>query len=433
MIKNMIDELNELKIINTEYNLKDLYDELVITVKEKIENKSLEFNTSYNDGIPSKLYGDNVHIKQILLNLLMNAINNTNEGAITFNINYILKDDIVKLVVTVEDTGIGIKDEEIDVLFNQNNNLTTTKEILKLMDAKIAVQSKYGEGSKFTIYIEQKIKDKKDEVILEDTVNTNNEDNISSIKYDGKKVLVVDDDPINLKVCTKLLEEYNIEVCSVNDGISCIDKILAGEKYDLIIIDQMMPKISGEDTLYNLKKIIGFNTPTLAISTNENEELKNKAIQLGFVDYLVQPIDKQELAKILTKIFRENNESNQSNDLSGKELLEKNGVDLEKSLELLGDMETYDETASEFLKESETRLQNINDYKNILDMQNYAILVHAMKSDSKYLGFMKLAELSYNHEMASKSNDVEYVNQNYDELINEANRILDLIKKYLNK
>lgn len=425
--------MNNLEIINSNYDFKEIYDELVSIALEKLADKPVEFITSYNENIPSPLYGDSIHIKQILLNLLTNAINNTSNGSITFNINYILRDDIVKLVVIVEDTGVGIKDEDIEKIFNQNNSLTVTKELLKLMDAKIAVQSKFSEGSKFIVYIEQKtIQNETDTitglkpVMVEDTT-----------KYNGKKVLLVDDDPINLKVTTKLLEEYGISVDTVRGGIECIDKILEGNKYDIIFMDQMMPNLSGEETLYNLNKIIGFNTPVVAISTGENEELKSKSVNLGFKVFLSLPLNKQELDKVLKEIFG-SLESNSDvvetkQELTGRELLEANGVDVNKSLELLGDMETYDETASDFLNESETRLKNIEDYKNISDMPNYAILVHAMKSDSKYLGFMKLAELSYNHEMASKENDVNFVNENYDELITEANRIIELVRKYLNK
>ena len=425
--------MNNLEIINSNYDFKEIYDELVSIALEKLADKPVEFITSYNENIPSPLYGDSIHIKQILLNLLTNAINNTSNGSITFNINYILRDDIVKLVVIVEDTGVGIKDEDIEKIFNQNNSLTVTKELLKLMDAKIAVQSKFSEGSKFTVYIEQKTMQNEADtitglkpVMVEDTT-----------KYNGKKVLLVDDDPINLKVTTKLLEEYGISVDTVRGGIECIDKILEGNKYDIIFMDQMMPNLSGEETLYNLNKIIGFNTPVVAISTSENEELKSKSVNLGFKVFLSLPLNKQELDKVLKEIFgslESNSDIEETKqDLTGRELLEANGVDVNKSLELLGDMETYDETVSDFLNESETRLKNIEDYKNISDMPNYAILVHAMKSDSKYLGFMKLAELSYNHEMASKANDVNYVNENYDELITEANRIIELVRKYLNK
>jgi CheY-like chemotaxis protein len=444
VISSMVNDMNNLEIVNTKYDFKEIYDELVSIVKEKLSGRPIEFITSYNENIPSPLYGDNVHIKQILLNLLTNAINNTENGSITFNINYILRDDSVKLVVIVEDTGVGIKDEDIEKLFNENNSLTATKELLKLMDAKIAVQSKYNEGSKFTVYIEQKINMVNEPVvststdIKENTITGNEPVNSTTVttKYDNKKVLIVDDDPINLKVTTKLLEEYGISTETVNGGMECIDKILEGNKYDIIFMDQMMPTLSGEETLYNLNKIIGFNTPVVAISTSENDELKSKSLNLGFKSFLTLPINKQELDSLLKEIFGSSGEvSNveENKELTGKELLEANGVDLDKSLELLGDMETYDETVTDFLNESETRLKNIEDYKAVADMPNYAILVHAMKSDSKYLGFMKLAELSYNHEMASKANDINYVNENYDELITEANRIIELVKKYLNK
>lgn len=116
-----------------------------------------------------------------------------------------------------------------------------------------------------------------------------------------------------------------------------------------------------------------------------------------------------------------------------QEFLESNGIDVEHGLELLGDMEMYNETLEDFLTESETRLLNILKYKNEADMPNYAILVHAMKSDSKYLGFTTLAELSYNHEMQSKAGNVSYVNENYDSLIKEANRIINVVKEYLGK
>lgn len=112
-------------------------------------------------------------------------------------------------------------------------------------------------------------------------------------------------------------------------------------------------------------------------------------------------------------------------------LLTSNGIDVNHGLDLLGDMEMYDETLQDFLDESEERIPKIEEYRNNNDMPNYAIQVHAMKSDSKYLGFTLLADLSYQHEMASKENNVDFVNNNYDNLINEANRIINIVKQYL--
>ena len=113
-------------------------------------------------------------------------------------------------------------------------------------------------------------------------------------------------------------------------------------------------------------------------------------------------------------------------------ILKNNGVNVEQGLEILGDIEMYDETLNDFIEESKTRIPNLKEYKESEDMENYAILVHSMKSDSKYLGFTKLAELSYNHEMKSKENDINYVNNNFDELITEANRVIGIVTKYLN-
>ena len=233
-----------------------------------------------------------------------------------------------------------------------------------------------------------------------------------------------------------MLESYNVSTELVSSGKECIDKILDGNTYELILLDDIMPNMNGEQTLNNLKKIIGFNSNVVALTSNTSQDVKERFIEKGFLDCLVKPIDKYELEKILKKFLITNDdkidsdedEVNTNNDIS---LLTDNGVDINSSLELLGDMDMYNDTAQDFLNESETRLRQLKEYKETFDMPNYAILVHAMKSDSKYLGFTKLAELSYNHEMASKANDIDYVNDNYQELIQEANRIIGLVKKYI--
>lgn len=115
------------------------------------------------------------------------------------------------------------------------------------------------------------------------------------------------------------------------------------------------------------------------------------------------------------------------------DILIDNDINVEEALEFLGDIDTYNETLNDFLEESKTRLPKIEEYKNNKDMENYGILVHAMKGDSKYLGFSKLALLSLNHQLKSEENDIDYVYENYDELITEANRVIDIVKRYLNK
>lgn len=415
----MNNEVNKLQVVNKNYKLKDIYDELATYVKSSIHS-GVEFKTSYDDSIPEVLNGDADNIKNILQNLLRNSINCTNQGYISFTFNSVVKDDICKLVIVVEDSGFGIKDEDIDKLFNKTDHgfgLTSTKEILELMGGTIAVQSKYNEGSRFTLSIEQKVSNEK----------------IVSFDGNNKKVLVIDDDKVNLDIASRYLKEFNLDVTTLCSGMECINNILDGNKYDLIIIDDEMPGMSGIVTLQNLKKIIGFNTPVVIYTSNIDTPMLESYANAGFTDYLVKPISKNILEELLVKYIgtSDTKETISEEKLTGEELLRNSGVNLEASLELLGDMDMYNDTIKDFYKESETRLKDIAHYKEIGDMPNYAILVHAMKSDSKYLGFTKLAELSYNHEMASKGNDINYVNEHYDELMEEAEKIIKLAKAYI--
>lgn len=444
-------EANKLEIVNTEYSFKKVFEELVTLTKGRIGDKPLEFRYNYDHSIPPVLYGDHVRIKQIILNLLTNAVKYTKQGYVDFNISSVCNGDVCRLIISVEDSGIGIKKENINKLFNKferfdlEKNITIegtglglaiTKKLVELMNGQIVVQSKYGEGSKFTAAIDQRIIPKTLEELSEEL--SSNEDTSTFVGC-GNKILVVDDNMINLKVAARLLKTYNVDVELVTSGKECINKILEGNVYELILLDDMMPNMSGMETLKNLKKIIGFDIPTVALTANAISGMREKYLENGFNDYLSKPIDKVELEKILKKFLNgttTNITSNEEIDTHfkssayDKELLISNGVDIDKSLELLGDMDTFNETLKDFLNESVNRLHQIKEYKNNDDMPNYAILVHAMKSDSKYLGFTKLAELSFNHEMASKGNDKKYVDDNYEELMNEANRIITLIRKY---
>lgn len=444
-------EANKLEIVNTEYSFKKVFDELVILTKGRIGDKPLEFRYNYDHSIPPVLYGDHVRIKQIILNLLTNAVKYTKQGYVDFNISSVCNGDVCRLIISVEDSGIGIKKENVEKLFNKferfdlEKNITIegtglglaiTKKLVGLMNGQIVVQSKYGEGSKFTAAIDQRIVPKTLDEISNDLESN---DDTSVFVGCGNKILVVDDNTINLKVAARLLKSYHTDVELVTSGKECINKILEGNTYELILLDDMMPHMTGVETLNNLRKIIGFNIPTVALTANAISGMREKYLENGFNDYLSKPIDKVELEKVLKRFLKvsktvASNEEEQTVKESSSydtNILIKNGVDLDKSLELLGDMDTFNETIRDFLNESMNRLKLIMEYKNNGDMPNYAILVHAMKSDSKYLGFTKLAELSFNHEMASKDNNQKYVDDNYEELMSEAKRIISLIEKYL--
>ena len=302
-------EANKLEIINNEYSTKKILDELVSLCKGRLGEKPIEFKTNFDASLPPVLYGDVSRIKQICVNILTNAIKYTKEGWIEFKISSVIKDNICRLIISVEDTGIGIKEQNIDKLFNKferldlEDNITIegtglglaiTKKLVDLMHGKIIVQSVFGKGSKFTVCLDQRI-------VKNPTIKVEVEKIVDEVNAQNKKVLLVDDNKINLKVAERLLETYGIEVESVESGFACLDKISEGKKYDLIMLDDMMPKMSGVETLKKLKAIPGFATKTIALTANALTGMREKYLQDGFDDYLAKPINKNELNKIINK------------------------------------------------------------------------------------------------------------------------------------
>ncbi|CDE73821.1 hybrid sensory kinase [Clostridium sp. CAG:451] len=308
-------EADKLEIINTTYSPKKVFDELVVLTRGRLGfEKQIEFKTSFSSDIPATLYGDYARVKQIVLNLLTNAVKYTNEGYISFTVECVnINKDLCRLIISVEDSGIGIKKDKIDKLFtkferlDEEQNITIegtglglaiTKKLVELMHGKMVVQSIYGKGSKFTVSLDQKIvATKEKEEIKEKTVVKGN--------YKGKRVLVVDDNKLNLKVAERLLREYNLFVDEVASGFDAIDRINMGVPYNLILMDDMMPKMSGCETLKELKKNKDFHTKTVALTANAISGMREKYLSVGFDDYLAKPIKKEELEVILDKYLRE--------------------------------------------------------------------------------------------------------------------------------
>lgn len=308
-------EADKLEIINTTYSPKKVFDELVVLTRGRLGfEKKIEFKTSFSSDIPATLYGDYARVKQIVLNLLTNAVKYTNEGYINFTVECVnINKDLCRLIISVEDSGIGIKKDKIDKLFtkferlDEERNITIegtglglaiTKKLVELMHGKMVVQSIYGKGSKFTVSLDQKIvATKEKEEIKEKTVVKGN--------YKGKRVLVVDDNKLNLKVAERLLREYNLFVDEVASGFDAIDRINMGVPYNLILMDDMMPKMSGCETLKELKKNKDFHTKTVALTANAISGMREKYLSVGFDDYLAKPIKKEELEVILDKYLRE--------------------------------------------------------------------------------------------------------------------------------
>lgn len=304
-------EANKLEIVNMEYSPKKIYKELVALTKTRIGEKPIEFRCEYDESIPLFLYGDYTRIKQIILNLLTNAAKYTKEGYIDFKISSIIQNDTCRLVASVEDSGIGIKEKNIDKLFSKferfdlEKNITIegtglglaiTKKLIELMNGKIVVQSVYGKGSKFTVAIDQGI-------VKDPVVTGERKPVVEKVDVSGKRILVVDDNKMNLKVATLVLKKYNVEIDTALSGQECLDKIEAGENYDLILLDDMMPQMSGVETFAKLKQREDFSIPTIALTANAISGMKEKYLKDGFDGYLAKPIDKIELNQVIEQFL----------------------------------------------------------------------------------------------------------------------------------
>ncbi|MBR6690895.1 MAG: response regulator [Bacilli bacterium] len=570
-------EAEKMEIVEVEYMPNKIFNDLIKMTETRIGEKNIKLNAEFAEDIPEVLCGDRGKVQQIITNVLTNAVKYTEKGYIDFNVSCINKNDNCRLCIVVKDTGRGIKPEKIKTLFNkferleEDKNTTIegtglglaiTKSLAEMMGGKVVVQSDYGVGSTFTVYIPQKI-------VHNSVFKAVEEKEETVITYSNSKVLVVDDNSLNLKVANKVLGNFDLKVELIDNGFECINKIENKEHYDIIFMDIMMPKMGGLETLKKLKQFENFNIPVIALTADAMEGKSNKYIEAGFNGYLSKPINKDELKKILDKhlsekkvkqveeeipqnkedsrclkrgllidtyeqtnevvnfskkldievdsvenyeefmnMYRKNNydiifvdctdaekypknliedlkkdknfnipvialnddkimglreyyrnlgydgylahpiselvfkkivlkllknKQPEEEVLSKKgniEYLKTNGIDVDASIELLGDIEMYNETLRIFMEENKTRIPNLKQYKESGDMENYAIQVHALKSDSKYLGFKELAEYSYQHEMKSKEGNKDYVNDHFDELMSEYNRIYYIIKEY---
>lgn len=454
-------EAGKLEINPSPYNSQDIFTEPATLIRPRMEEKGLDFSYYIAPDIPETLYGDHTNIKKIITNFLSNASKYTDKGYVKYEVNCLkINDDICRIIISVEDSGRGIKKEDINKLFSKFDRLeetrnTTvegtglglaiTKQLVEMMNGKIMVHTIYGEGSKFTCMIDQRISTEK--------VKRKSKKVDTSIDLENIKILLVDDNELNIKVEKKLLEKLNcknIDYCY--SGFECLEKNKSNT-YDIILLDDMMPKMSGTETLKKLKENPSFKTPVVALTANAITGMRESYLAQGFSEYISKPIEKETLINVMTRLIdvtsnletpeeveakgeildideTTTQEVNEPPKISDEEYLRSHGVDMDKALELLGDMEMYNETMKDFSSTLEEKWSKIEQEKLTSDMENYAIDVHALKSDCKYLGFYDLADVAYEHELKSKENDVDFVNDNFEKLELEYSKVLKIVKEY---
>lgn len=333
IIGNILDinkiEANKMEIVDVEYNFTEEIIEMCKITKTRIGEKNIEFHLNIAKDMPYELLGDKAKIKGIINNLLTNAIKYTDTGSIVLNIQCIndLKNNISKLVITCQDTGKGIKAENINRLFTKfdrldvERNTTTegtglglaiTKSLVEMMGGTINVQSQFGKGSMFVVNIPQKISKLTKPISEKDMVSSSQQyfnKSISGNNYGDKKVLIVDDNKLNIKVARKALQDFHFTIDECYDGQECLDKVVNGDEYDLILMDIMMPNMSGETAMAKLKENPNFNIPTIALTADAVLGAKEKYMAEGFVDYIAKPFSREQIQKKLDLVFKEEESS----------------------------------------------------------------------------------------------------------------------------
>lgn len=315
IVNNILDitkvEAGKTTLNNAPYSLADTISKLSHMVRMSLTETPIKFSVEIIGSIPNTLMGDETKVYQVLMNILSNAVKYTKKGSIRFVIESVISGNKDILTFKVIDTGIGIKKADNAKLFEKFERLdqeqtdiqgtglglTITKKLLDLMGGKISFESVYQKGTTFTIVLEQEIVDK----AKVDFATYKGKKVAVNRYFDGSKykILLVDDNLLNLKVAEKMLKKYNFQLTSVKSGLECIN-YTKNTKYDLIFLDHMMPEMDGIHTLYNLKKrASGFDTPVVVLTANAIEGSKEMYFREGFVDYLSKPIDQVELDRIL--------------------------------------------------------------------------------------------------------------------------------------
>ena len=501
VLVSIIDDILDFSKINTgeielkpvSYRMSSLLNDCYNMISIRDMEKNLRFEVNVNQTMPDYLYGDMVRIRQIMMNLLTNAVKYTENGQVELCLDYEYQnEDTILLKIDVRDTGIGIKQESMDKLFlpyqrvDQKKNhsiegtglgLSITKHLVELMKGEIQVHSVYGNGSVFSVIIPQMVTDRDAIGSFDSKLSSTNafsKENLNWFVARDAKVLVVDDAVMNCKVMVGILKKTKMQIHTVGSGEECIER-LAEEKYDLIFMDHLMPGMDGVQTLHAIreqKQGINYNTPVIMLTANALVGAKQTYIEEGFSDYLSKPVNAKKLRDICLRyipkekieLIREPEEKNQEEkNQEEKNQEEKNQHADQKKEKELGDrsenrekrsmsaMEELNqfldaETGMEYCMEDEDLyLEIIQDYIDNSrreelekaykesDYHSYCVSVHALKSTSKTIGALELSEEAKELEDAAAREDADYIASHHGLLITKYDELLSKLQDVVSR
>jgi len=449
-------ESGMMEIISKEYEMGSLLNDIYNMISIKAQEKGLDIIFDIDSSMPRTYFGDDKRIRQILLNILSNAVKYTNEGSVTLSASCVIEAENAFVQFSVKDTGIGIKEEDIGKIYDafqrfdmdRNRNVEGTglgmniaQQFLKLMGSELHIQSEYEKGSEFSFVILQKIINEEPLGDFRERIERVADRIEKGSGYQAPKanILVIDDNHMNLKVFSALLKETNMTITEGLSGMKCLE-LMKENKYDIVFLDHMMPQMDGVETLHEIKKReLGKGTPVIMLTANTIIGQREKFLAEGFDDFLSKPIIPKELEQMILKylpkeyIIQNDDDSTQTVVEENKEtdLPQLDEFDFKYALSLLGNEEILKTVLIEFHDSLDGTMKTLSElYSDINDrekLKEYRIKVHALKSTSATVGALILSKLARLLEVAAIDEDITRIHTLHQVFMDEIKKHKDKI------
>ncbi len=457
-------EAGKMELLLTEYHVKSLADEVLNMMDVMASQRGLELKREYDMAIPCRYLGDEGRIRQILINLLNNALKFTKQGYVKLSVNGTQgqSGDTELLIFQVEDTGCGIRKEDLKEIFDnfkqvdakQNRTvegtglgLSITKRLVELMQGTITVESVYGEGTVFTVAIPQRIMDSRPLAEISE-VRAGKEEALEPFLARDCKVLVVDDNAVNRKIARIFLQSYGLEITEAQSGTDAVE-LVRQTRYDIIFMDHMMPEMDGIEAVRIIRSECGENGSLpviIALSANAMEGAGETFLKNGFQDFIAKPLDRRPLHEALLrwipaeKIMKKTTkngawleawkEDDSRKQAFGKIVIE--GIDTEEVVRRYsGSMEEYLELLNLYCLDGKRKLVRLRELWEAHDYKTYGIEVHGLKSASANVGAMSVSASAREHEKAADRGDEAYVDGHIHQLLTEYEGQIGHISSFL--
>lgn len=461
-------EAGRIDIVNTDYEIVNVLEDAINLIEPRAKKKNLELKLTASPQMPVRMRGDTARIRQVMNNLLTNAVKYTQIGTVEMRAEtQPISANSCMLIIHVKDTGIGIRQNDISKLFRSFQRLdieknrtiegtglglAITSQILRRMDGTISVYSEYGKGSEFTVRIPQIIVDATPIGNLADNARRHRKDESTYqnlFTAPDARVLVVDDNDLNLSVAKSLMKQTKVQVTTCTSGAQCLQQMQLVH-YDLIFLDHMMPEMDGIETLHRAKQMkhnLCAGTPIVVLTANAIQGMRERYIAAGFDDYLSKPIGSRELENLMMNLLPEDKIAARWNpnlgimqtpdgeimaaeeeDTAGQPLK----VDVKLGLKYCaGMMDVYVDIAKMYIEEGPEKLVELQKFFDQKDWKNYAIAVHALKSTSLTVGAEPLSELAQEQETAAKEQQTEDLEERHYPLMEDYRGVLQEIQRIL--